>query len=276
MKKTFSTILLLMLILSLGSCELAVESDLPKGKDESPYEVPFAIKMDIHEEPYASLDLTEYLYVSFVCEGQYVQKDRTCSQYGKSVIGTFDLHVHSEHEDDELLNMTYTYTFDTSVYVGRDLASKTVHLAVLYEDLITHEIYERPSLGSDIGGAQITLTQTGTYSDQTIAELIVSVEFILVDDLLAVSFRQYDEHNDLLQTDVIAEESDVKTIKAHEHMAYMLVEETYRDQDDELYIERTLIEESEHVDQEFFHLKFLNDLDLVENDYVEIDFNRED
>lgn len=276
MKKIIETALFIMLMLSLGSCQLAVESTLLEVKDEMTYEVPFAVTMEIHEEPYLSLDLTEYLYASYVCEGENVNQDRSCSNYGKSVIGSLDTHVHTEYVNDELQDTTYTYTFDTKVYVGRELARKVVYSKLLFEDMDDHTIEERSSYGTRIGGASLTMNGTGTHPDGTLVEMVFKVEFVVVDELISVSFKEYDDDNELVRTTIIEEESDHRTIEVHQDTAYMLVEETYRNPDGKLSVERTLIEEGEYLAEERFHLKFLNDLDLVESDYVLIDFNREE
>lgn len=276
MKKLIDVALMLMLCLSFTSCELAVESTLPENTDDMTYEVPFAVTMEIPEEPYLSLDPTEYLYASYVCEGRHVDREYSCSNYGKSVIGSLDTHVHTEYVNDELTSTTYTYTFDTKVYVGDELARKIVYLKMLFENPGDQTIEERSSYGTRIGGASVTMNGTGTHPDGTFVEMVFKVEFVVVDELISVSFKEYDDDNDLVRTTIIEEESDNRTIEVHQDTAYVLVEETYRDPDGTLRVERTLIEEGKYLDRETFHLKFLNDLDLVESDYVLIDFNRKE
>lgn len=282
MKKVYSIIILIGMSLLLSGCQLATTSEnlgIQQDLDEEHF-IPYAItfKGGYIESFKEAADLSEYIYFSYICDDMGLSQDYTCGNYGKSLSGPMSLNISLNTVNDVLESSTTEYSVDGTVYYGPAFIGTIVYPTILLTNEEETEVIEEHIYGMSIQGyssAQQTMSASGKYSSGEIIIMSLTITYEFIGDLQSIEFKEYDKDDKFIKSTLITRDSDIERIDLSDEASYFMVVENYLDIDGNEFQKRTLMNEPAYGDNVFFHLKFLNDLGLAENDHVFIYFKEE-
>lgn len=277
MNKMLSLVIIVMITILLSGCRLATESEvindnIINDNNEKDYYIPVKVNYDfVVDGNYSNpIDMSEYISWSYVCEGESLTKNVTCSNYGKSLTGPFTFHNNVNYINGILDNTTLEYSTNGTVYFGGKLDGVIVYPKVI---LTTED--ESKTKVEGFGGLQLswynssthTITKLGEYESGEVVTINLEITFKPIDKLITVEVKEYNDSDEYIKSTIINEENIINELVLSDSTEYVIFKETYEKENNVTYVNRELLNKDD-----YYHLKFLNEIDLVENNYIHIIF----
>lgn len=277
MNKMLNLIIILMITILLSGCQLATESEvindnIINDNNEKEYYIPVKVKYDfVIDNNYSNpTDMSEYISWSYVCDGQSLLKNVFCTNYGKSLTGSSTFHTHKNYVNGILENTTLDYIFSGTVYYGEKLDGVIVYPKVI---LTTED--ESKTKVEGFGGLQLswftsstqTITKSSEYESGEVVTINLEITFEPIDKLKTVEVKEYNDSDEYIKSTIINEENIINELVLSDSTEYVIFKETYEKENNVNYINRELLNKDD-----YYHLKFLNEIGLVENNFIHIIF----
>lgn len=266
MKKLISIITLTILVLTLSGCSLAVENTTYTEEELLTIQTPYAVVFELYNdeltyiEKVTGFDVNEYLYFSYICEGEEYNEYTTCINLGKSMIGTFNIDVHDFILNDEFDKSTLTYSFDGYIYVSNEIKGTTICISSLSTNDIEGEL-NGGFCSNFYGGATLSINTKGLNLSGQEVTLNFIGEIVLVDELNSIVITEYNNTDELLKTTTINATFEPYEFTASSNTSYIIVTENYTDEEGITYSERTLINKAPLG--QFFDMKFTDEVGFI-------------
>ncbi|QVK19356.1 hypothetical protein KHQ81_06620 [Mycoplasmatota bacterium] len=277
MKKILNLVIIVMITILLSGCQLVTESkvnndNIINDNNEKEFYIPVKVKYDfVFDNNYSNpTDMSEYISWSYNCEGESLSKKVTCSNYGKSFTGPFTFHNNVNYENGILENTTLEYSSNGTVYYGEKLNGIIVYPKVIFttEDGSKTKVKKLSGLQlSRLTSLTQTITESGEYESGEIATIKLEITFESIDVLKTVEVKEYNDSDEYIKSTIIKEDNIIDELVLSDSTDYVIIKETYEKENNVTYVNRKLLNKDD-----YYHLKFLNEIGLVENNSIHIIF----
>ncbi|MFK5883668.1 MAG: hypothetical protein QM489_04930 [Candidatus Izemoplasma sp.] len=266
MKKITSIILATILMFTLSGCSLAKDNSYYDEAEikliKTPYAVVFKLYNDnsTYIEEVTGFDVDEYLYFSYVCEGEEYNEERICINIGKSITGDLDIGVHDYILNDEFDKSMITYYFEGYIYVSNEIKGTIICISARY----TNDIEGKLNGGfctNFYGGATLSINSFGLSTSGQEVSFEFKGEIILVDELNTIVISEYNDTDELLNTTIINSTFESYGFTASSEATYLIISENYTDEEGLTYSDRTLIEKD--LISQFFNMMFTDEIGFI-------------
>lgn len=254
MKKFYQVMLILMLMLTLSSCQLAKENPYITPVIEDQELIGIYLQMVDPSNMETSL-LPEFgdedayhFYHVYAVHGGYEYMDTIASP---AVINLYTKVDVLDNTVNGVTTRTQTISYAFDIMIGRSHMGDILYIQTIIKG-------DEPTLANGSSGHMLSdVIMTSTYRDDVIiddltTEVIFIVTYQMVDELISVDLIEMNEDHTMIGTTTFNEPLREFTVSAL--ASYVIIEQTFQDAQGNTYQERRIVEQDEYV-----LLHFLND-----------------
>ena len=271
MKRLFNCFILGIIVLTLSGCSLAVNDEYYNKdiNDPKEYFIPTGVEFRMYKGEFneVEIDVSEYFYVSFACEGHSIFDNCSSTNIGKSIDSTgtnifFENSTINGVEQPEIVTTTIDLTF-----YALEQNDLSLYSEFIFEN-VSGDLRRNNRMGVDFAtGIKLFGEVEGKTEDGTTHKLNYTFNFVAIDKLELVTVREFDKDDNLIEETQITNEYLLDKITLNELTEYYFIIEDYRDSLGNEYQERIY---NDLANDTYYLYKYTNEYGFLNGERLHI------
>jgi len=271
MKRALSTIMIIMAVFMMSSCQLAITNDSEHIPGEVYY--PYSVVMEVYDGGFQTTDLFGMFDWNWLCNEDEIDLDCSSMNYGEGLfIDSHGMFV-DRNETTDVTTTDTKFEIKTTIYVSENNSNFLIYPSILYGNTDLSDTYSSQMSGMMLqGNISVNFVVTNKISDYDTMTIDFTIAVEIIDELTNVEFAEYDDDDQYLASTTFNSIDDAANFTTDSMTAYIIAIETYEDSDGNPYKVRTLITPPTYTTTSYYSPKFTWDDGFVHNIVVLIEW----